>query len=183
MGVAILSINRNSAFSIICCPHPSPLPQGEGVYRRFYLLPFTQENRFSQILNRLLAFVSPDWMEKAAEAGNFCGFFYGSGKCRRSGSYPTFFHTRLFNVGHEWPTCAGGRFDIGDMRENPSPVPCGRGEVSGCFSSGVGNIGATPSPTLPRCASLRGREQFGGRFGGGLGISNGVVGRAHTRLF
>ena len=25
MGVAILSINRNSAFSIICCPHPSPL--------------------------------------------------------------------------------------------------------------------------------------------------------------
>ena len=53
VGVAILSINRNFAFSIICYPHPSPLPQGEGVYRRFYLLPFTQENRFSQTINRL----------------------------------------------------------------------------------------------------------------------------------
>ena len=30
-----------------------PVPQGEGVYRRFYLLPFTQENRFSQTINRL----------------------------------------------------------------------------------------------------------------------------------
>ena len=62
MGVAILSINRNSAFSIICCPHPSPLSLRElsQSYRereyigRFYLLPFTQENRFSQTLNRLL---------------------------------------------------------------------------------------------------------------------------------
>ena len=33
-------------FSIVCCPHPSPLPQGEGAYRRFTLLQFT-----TQVLN------------------------------------------------------------------------------------------------------------------------------------
>ena len=31
-----------------------PLPQGEGIYQRFYLLPFAQENGFSQTLNRFL---------------------------------------------------------------------------------------------------------------------------------
>ena len=37
-------------------------------------------------------------------------------------------------VGHEWPTYVGG-----------------------CFGGGAGNVGATPPPALPRCASLWGR--------------------------
>ena len=37
----------------------------------------------------------------------------------------------------------------------------------GCLGCGAGNAGATPSPTLPRCASLRGRGRFGGCFGNG----------------
>ena len=40
--------------AILVAARAVPVPQGEGVYRRFYLLPFTQENRFSQTLNRLL---------------------------------------------------------------------------------------------------------------------------------